>query len=264
MEEAQLARARTSGRQQTLVDAAAEAAGRLSLIAADPARLSHAAPQQRLSSAGQRRESLQNVAVLRTSAPAEQHLLEVEETRKVSSHAHGGAHTSDWARQAAARISSRASVVVQLAARRQQAKPKAREQLYEASDRVARALAELAQLETARDPDLDQLQRLVAELDDEQALLFGALPAASPSLRKRDASLRESVRKSVARGTAVQKFYAQEKGDREPGPAVLVAREKVEETLRELDELENDKSAADDELAVLVEEGEKGTWCADP
>lgn len=239
MEEEQITRHRTSGAQQTLVDAVAQAADRMSLIAADPARVSRVNDQKRLSTAQSKRAppQLHEVDALRTSVTPEQRLIEVEEARK-----------------AAARISSRASVVVQLAAKRQGGKHQAREQLYEASDRVAKALRELAMLEQQKDPDLDELQRLVTELDDEQAELFGSLPEPSPSLKKRDPALRESMRKSVKRAEAVKDFVEKEHPNKVPGERVVVAAAKVEETLKELEELQDDPTAAADELAILVDE----------
>jgi hypothetical protein len=83
---------------------------------------------------------------------------------------------------------------------RSKAKPKAKEQLVEASDRVARgaptelcfcfcfvfmfsvaALEQLAELESEPDADVRELERLVQLVDEEQATLFDALPSPAQS-----------------------------------------------------------------------------------
>lgn len=172
---------------------------------------------------------------MRVSVPPEQRALATEAARK-----------------SAARVSSRASVVVQLAQVRGRGRPRAKEQLVEASDRVARALEQLAVLETAEAPDLRELERLVEVLDAEQASLFDALP--SPAQRRRSEDTRGSVRKSVQRGTTVVQLYEKQRGERRPNEKLVVAAEKVAQTLEELTELQDDPAVGDDELQLLVEQ----------
>jgi hypothetical protein len=194
---------------------------------------------------------MQEVQAMRVSATPEQRALQTEAARK-----------------SAARVSSRASVVVQLAQVRSKSKPRAKEQLvevrldpcllvnvlifYQASDRVARALEQLAELETAEAPDVRELERLVELVDAEQASLFDALP--SPAQGRRSEDTRSSVRKSVSRGTTVVQLYEKQKGERRPNEKLVVAAEKVAQTLEELTELQDDPAVGDDELQLLVEE----------
>jgi uncharacterized protein with von Willebrand factor type A (vWA) domain len=117
---------------------------------------------------------------------------------------------------------------------------------------VARALEQLAELETAEAPDVRELERLVELVDAEQASLFDALP--SPAQRRRSEDTRSSVRKSVNRGTTVVQLYEKQKGERRPNEKLVVAAEKVAQTLEELTELQDDPAVGDDELQLLVEE----------
>ena len=235
MEEEQLARRRSAGPGQDVVEAMARASDRMALIAADPLRVSRVEPQRIARASGSRTAPQQEVAPMRVSVPPEQRALATEAARK-----------------SAARVSSRASVVVQLAQVRGRGRPRAKEQLVEASDRVARALEQLAVLETAEAPDLRELERLVEVLDAEQASLFDALP--SPAQRRRSEDTRGSVRKSVQRGTTVVQLYEKQRGERRPNEKLVVAAEKVAQTLEELTELQDDPAVGDDELQLLVEQ----------
>jgi hypothetical protein len=149
-------------------------------------------------------------------------------------------------------VSSRASVVVQLAQKRSKGKGKKREKLVEASDRVARALEELAEMEAQPEPDVVALEQLAQELDEQQATLFDILP--SPQQKRRSTSTRDSVRKSMSRGSTVVQLYEKHKGKKKPNEKLIVAAEKVAQTLEELGDLQDDPTCADDELAVLVDE----------
>lgn len=48
--------------------------------------------------------------------------------------------------------------------------------------------------------------------------------------------------------------YEKQKGERRPNEKLVVAAEKVAQTLEELTTLQNDESVGDDELALLAEE----------
>ncbi len=50
------------------------------------------------------------------------------------------------------------------------------------------------------------------------------------------------------------KRYEKQRGDRRPNEKLVVAAEKVAQTLEELTELQNDTSVGDDELALLADE----------
>ncbi len=238
MEEEQVSRRRSLGPQQDVVEAMARASDRMALIAADPMRVSRVDPQTVARASGSRKAPLQEAEPARISQTHEQRALQTEAARK-----------------SAARVSSRASVVVQLAQVRGKSKPKAREHLVEASDRVARALEQLAELETSQDPDLRELERLVELVDQEQAGLFDSLPSPAPSRRSEDT--RSSVRKSVSRGTTVVQLYEKQKGDRRPNEKLVVAAEKVAQTLEELTELQDEPGVGEDELQLLVEESSR-------
>merc|ERR1711916_152879 len=95
-------------------------------------------------------------------------------------------------------------------------------------------------------------EELVQELDEQQAELFDILP--SPQSVRRSTTTRESVRKSMHRGSTVVQLYEKHKGKKKPNEKLIVAAEKVAQTLEELGDLQDDPTAADDELSVLVNE----------
>ena len=233
-------------RGQDVVAATARASERLGLLAADPLRLSHVPPQHDVAvqRQAQQEEKQKTAPPLRVTLVPEQ--LASAAQRQAA---------EELARRSSARVSSRASVVVELAqVRSGRSRGKQKEALLASAQRVAQALDSLASLQDQNHPDLDQLAVLVEQIDEDQSLLFDSLPEPSPSLTRRSTVTRDSVRQSQQRGSTVVKLFEKAKGTRKPNAKLIEAAEAVAESLEELTALEDDPSAADDELAILVDQ----------